>query len=99
MTISVIAQYNGGFPRHFTVDPSPYFCMVRWQTSPRHYTVDPRLLQSGNPFYCHVEVLSLKPMKQYIFTTTTLFDDVLHCVLFLLFCLVSLHGDKCKRTI
>ena len=42
----------------------------------------PRLLPSGNPSKCHVEVLSLQPMKQYIITTS-LFDDVLlHCFCF-----------------
>ena len=29
---NVIVQYYGGFlPDNFTVDPSPYFCKVRWQ--------------------------------------------------------------------
>ena len=43
-----------------------------------------------------VEVLSLQPMKQHIITT--MFNDVLlHCFCFVFaFCLVSLHGDKCK---
>ena len=59
------------------------------RASPRHYTVGPRLLPSGNPFKCHVEVLSLQPMKQYNIIIT-LFDDVLHCFCF---CMVSLHGD------
>ena len=45
----------------------------------------------GNPFECHVEVLSLQPMKQYIITT--LFDDVLDYIISVLFCLVSLHCD------
>ena len=30
--------------------------------SPRYYNVDPMLLQSGNPFKCHEEVLYLQPM-------------------------------------
>ena len=66
--------------------------------SPRHYTVDPSLLPSGNPFKYHVEALSLQPMKQYILTT--MLDVVLNCFCFVFaFCLVSLHGDKCKCTI
>ena len=56
------------------------------------HCVDRRLLPSGNPLKCHVEVLSSQPMKQYVITT--LFDDVLHCFCFVFaFCLVSLHDD------
>ena len=60
------------------------FFFNQQRASPRHYTVDPRLLPSGNRFKCHVEVLSLQPIKQYIITT--LFDDVLHIVSVLVRC-------------
>ena len=41
----------------------------------------------------YVEVLSLQPMKQYIIATMCLMMYYIVSVLFLLFCLVSLHGD------
>ena len=40
-----------------------YVTVEQW-TSPRHCIVDPKSLPSGNPFKCHVEVLSLQPMKK-----------------------------------
>ena len=70
--------------------------MISGRNPPIYCTLTTLIAMQGHrtKIKCHVEVLSLQPMEQYIITST-LFDDVLEhwpCFVFA-FCLVSLHGD------
>ena len=50
MPIDVIVQYNERWvsPRHFTVDLSPYWCMVRW-----HYLASLYIITTDRrTFFC-----------------------------------------------